>query len=342
MAFAAFDVVVDAGEQVRQLYAARLERLMALLPEAGAVRVLPSTVIGTAADVRARFAEEVESGNAEGLIVRLDSGMTYKLKPSIHLDTVILGYTTRADAPDVARSILAGVMHDDGRVQVVGSCGNLGSEEERRVLYATLAPLNATSTVRVASESGGLYTFVNPELVAEIRVTDLQRERSDGSATTTQTLRFSDSGWRVEGTAPCARPIHPVLERLRTDKSVNPTDVRFAQVEPFVVRRVEVKPAGAVSTTPLSTVLVRRVWTKETKGVVAVRKLLVWRTNKEQVNPAFPAYVVHWTDYSPGRASPLDREVRLARDEASAKAIADELIAANVKKGWSEVGGPEG
>ena len=51
----------------------------------------------------------------------------------------------------------------------------------------------------------------------------------------------------------------------------------------------------------------------------------------------FPAYVIHWTDYSGGRASPLDREVRLAPDEAGAMKIADLMVEENIKKGWNKV-----
>jgi hypothetical protein len=82
----------------------------------------------------------------------------------------------------------------------------------------------------------------------------------------------------------------------------------------------------------------REVWTKTTKGQLAVRKLLVWQTNKAEGSQRYPAYVVHWTDYSAGRAEPLDRDVRPAPDEAAAQAIAQEFIDANIKKGWEKVG----
>ena len=81
----------------------------------------------------------------------------------------------------------------------------------------------------------------------------------------------------------------------------------------------------------------REVWTKEAKGQVAIRKLLIWKTNKEKIATSYPAYVVHWTDYSPTRAEPLDRDVRLAPDEAEAAKIAEALIGDNIKKGWNKL-----
>jgi hypothetical protein len=84
-----------------------------------------------------------------------------------------------------------------------------------------------------------------------------------------------------------------------------------------------------------SELIQRRVWTKEGSGKVDVRKLVMWKTNKESAG--YPSFVVHWTDYSSTRKSPLDREVRLAPNESEAKKIAEAMIADNIKKGWNEV-----
>ena len=84
-----------------------------------------------------------------------------------------------------------------------------------------------------------------------------------------------------------------------------------------------------------SEVIRRQVWSKEGSGKVDVRKLLIWKTNKESAG--YSAYVVHWTDYSSTRKSPLDREVRLAPNEKEAVKIAEAMIAENIKKGWSEL-----
>jgi hypothetical protein len=83
---------------------------------------------------------------------------------------------------------------------------------------------------------------------------------------------------------------------------VSAHDVRFAQV----ADRLPDSPASAVPNGPRppSTVLRREVWTKVTKGQQAVRKLVLWRTNNEGVDPSFPALVVYRTDYSATRGSP--------------------------------------
>ena len=85
---------------------------------------------------------------------------------------------------------------------------------------------------------------------------------------------------------------------------------------------------------PDSKLLRREVYIKEAKGKTAVRKLLVWKTNKEKVSEDHPGFVVHWTDYSPDRKDPIKRTVRLASSKKNATSIADKLIEDNVKKGW--------
>jgi hypothetical protein len=200
-----------------------------------------------------------------------------------------------------------------------------------------LQPLVATSQIRRASDSGGLYQFVQPKFVAEFTVTDLQGELSDGSRPMAQTATFGESGWVRAGSMPSASLIHPVLQRLREDKAADDTGVRFAQLQDYLPAPSAATAASA-STLPPSKLVRREVWTKTTKGQLAVRKLLVWQTNKAEGSQRYPAYVVHWTDYSAGRAEPLDRDVRPAPDEATAQAIAQEFIDANIKKGWEKVG----
>jgi len=132
---------------------------------------------------------------------------------------------------------------------------------------------------------------------------------------------------------PGPKLIHPVMTGLLPDAKSDQATIGYDQVADYLPPLKVEKRAEKL---PESTVIRRDVWTKAAKGATAVRKLLVWKTNKEQDDPSYPAYVVHWTDYSAGRATPLDRDVRLAPDEKSALAIAEDLIAENIKKGWEK------
>jgi hypothetical protein len=332
LCFAAFDLLSEPDQPIPP-YAERLVRLRELVATTSQHWVI-ETFEDVATDALVGlYDEHVASGNYEGLIVRTRDGMIYKVKPSHSIDAVILGYTVKADHADGVRSILLGLVHEDNTVQVLGACGNVGSDEERKKLLKTLEPMKVESSYRHASDSGGLYHFVKPALVAEIKVTDLQAEKSDGTGITSMALRFDGHCWSAAGPRPGVAILHPSLLRLREDKQPDAVDARFAQVADWV--RKEQGIAGGPEL-PASTLLRREAWKKETKGKLAVRKLVVWKTNKEQSNLAFPAFVVHWTDYSAGRGTPLDREVRLAIDEATAMQIADKMVADNIKKGWDK------
>lgn len=333
IAFTAFDIVRHADKVPPATYRDRHLLLQELIQSSPQLSVIEIEEMQPAS-VKSRFDDEVVSGASEGLIVRLPSGLIYKLKPTITIDAVIVAYTVKANSPELVRSILLGLMHPSGEIQVLGGCGNLGSDQDRKNLLEKISESKVPSSIRYASDGGGLYTFVKPEVVVEVRVTDLQADKTDGSLSLSTVALFAEGEWKGIRTTACPRPIHPVLERVREDKIVNSTDIRFDQISPYLIEKSN---DDRNSDLPKSEVLRREVWTKEAKGQLAVRKLLVWKTNKEKIDSSYPAFVVNWTDYSPSRASPLDREVKIAPDVETANVIADSLVEENVKKGWSKI-----
>jgi len=330
LCFGAFDFVKSQDTETQAIYTERLGALKKLLQPTENLFVIDSQEIGYK-QLSERFESEVASGKSEGLIARLATGLIYKLKPAITIDAAVIAYTPNADK---ARSLLLGLMMPDGKMQIFGGCGNLGSDENRKKLFKLLDPIKTKSSIRYASDTGSLYTFVNPKLVVEIKVTDVQAEHSDGGISKAMLLEFSDNQWINLGMENCPRPIQPVLVGLREDKIVNPTDVRFDQIVGFAATNGRKKKPQELSQ---SSVIRREVWVKETKGIKAIRKLVVWKTNKHESDDRFPNYVLHWTDYSPGRTSQLDREVKLAPDEKSANHLADSMIEENIKKGWEKI-----
>lgn len=332
--FCAFDVVRGNEALEQQGYDARYGFIKSAFSNAEAIEVVRHIQLESASEIATLFADKVLSGNAEGLIVRLPTGLIYKVKPIVEFDALVVAYTSRLERPNEARSVLLALAVDENKYQVVGACGNLGTDDDRVAMFERLAPMACDSAVRISSDSGGLYKFVKPSLVVQIKVTDLQTERADGGASLGHRIELNEKGWSSVGMFPTARLIHPVLLRTREDKQVNTHDVRVSQLGAFLSLSNENDPSG--DELAKSEILRREVWVKETKGVKAVRKLLVWKTNKDEMNTSMPAFVVHWTDYSPGRASPLDREVKLAPTLDSATEIADQLVEANIKKGWEK------
>jgi hypothetical protein len=132
---------------------------------------------------------------------------------------------------------------------------------------------------------------------------------------------------------PMVSVISPQFIRIRDDKEFNPTDVRISQVTDLVpVAMADI--AASEMKMAKSSIQEREVYTKVLKGETMVRKFVRWKTNKESDGGEFPAYVVHYTDFSPNRKTPLTREVRVSNSETQIKELWDELKKSNIKKGW--------
>jgi len=332
--FCGFDIVELNNAPVAQPYSERYQQLQAFLPETGSLHYVTSQVLNTPQDINATFQTEVLDAKAEGLVVRHENGLIYKIKPQIHLDAAIIGYSVKTDQPQLIRSMLLGIMDQDQQWIILGPIGNIGDDQQRKLLFEQLNTEKSDSNIRYANSAGSLYNFVTPKIVVEVAVTDLQGELTDGTIPSTVQATFGDQTWRRNGQSYCPKMLHPVMKRVRADKSVSYDDIRVEQVTPYLGALRHAQNNQGLKE---STLIRRQVWTKETKGQMAVRKLVVWKTNKETDDPRYPAFVVHWTDYSPGRAKPLDRDVRPLADEASALAMADQFIEQNIKKGWQPI-----
>jgi len=85
-----------------------------------------------------------------------------------------------------------------------------------------------------------------------------------------------------------------------------------------------------------SKLLDRVVYTKVMKENLMVRKLLLWKTNKEDTTE-FPAFVVYLTDFSPNRKTPLERDIKVASSEKTARVLFKEIAEKNFVGGWEKV-----
>lgn len=332
------DLAPDAYDSTGRVpfedYGKVLFALRALISGGKRLQVVPTEDVPDHAGLRRLWQTWVEAGKAEGMVVR-SQGRTSKVKPVLTFDAVIVGYIERGEDPTQIRSILLAMMREDGTFQLVARCGNFAGEEERRAVLARVKDTEVPSNYREASSEGAVYRFIRPSVVVEVKATDVQSEHGDGDPVERMVLHWDGTAWRAAANRPSVSVLHPVFLRFRDDKQVDTTDVRIAQL----LDRVSVAAVDervAVVERPASTVVLRRVWTKETKGALAVRKVVGWATHKSD-DARWPAYAACWTDYSPGRAQPLQREVVTAPDEATLRALVDGLVAENIKKGWTEV-----
>jgi len=337
LGFKAFDLVTDGDEDMLPTpYEQRWARLQELL--ASGRRVAPVTTLEGAVDTALQCWDEwVDAGKCEGLVVRTEQGLVCKVKPQLHIDVVVLGFGERRTASQrEIRELIVGLMRDDGSFHVLGTVAGGLTETDKVTWFRRLDPMVVPSSFRMANSEGTLCRFVRPEIVLQVRCSDLIDSDSRDAPLRRMALGFdAETGWTPLGILPIVSMIHPVIEREREDKPVEPAHVGLDQVYaylPFAGRADKPQERSL----PDAEVLERKVWTKMARGTTAVRKYVTIATNKADHDPDHPPYVAWFTDFSATRKEPLKTTIRVASTPDKLQAHVDAWMGKNIKRGWNE------
>ncbi len=334
--FAPFDIMSFNGQQAKSPVEETVDQLHRLFGSGERVCPPQTQRINDPAEITKLFARWVEDEGEEGLIVRSDFAGLFKVKPRHNLDAVVIGFTeSTGQRQGLLHDILVAVRRPDEAFQVLTRIGGGFSEDERREMLSDLKDLVAQSEYAEVNGDHVAYQMVRPEWVVELSCLDLISQNTRGGPISRMTLDWDDSGsiYRVLRRLPLCSVISPQFVRRREDKSTSVTDIRIAQVSdrvdvPWVERNAR------QMTLPGSELLRREVYTKASKGQTMVRKFVMWKTNKETHSDEFPAYVIHCTDYSPGRKNPLARDIRVSDDRTQVDELWQSLKDQNLKRGW--------
>jgi hypothetical protein len=226
--------------------------------------------------------------------------------------------------------LLLALITSSGRYQSIGRVRTGWGRRESQELATRLTARACASSP--TADRRTMCRFVRPELVVEVRCNDILA--ADSAEEPIRRMAFdygAQTDWLPLGPSPSASMINPVFVRIRDDKQVQRPDVRFEQVSDIVSVAPE---SSAPVELPLSSVLRREVYTKATRGRQAVRKLVAWATNKHDVDRRFPRFAILFTDYAPEREQSLKTELRVASCVQNLDALADDWLAANIKRGW--------
>ena len=282
-------------------------------------------------EVQEIFDEWVGGEGAEGLVVHSESHIVWKVKERHTIDAAVIGYTT---AERGIRDLMFAVRRPDGLFQmfVLGSTGL--TDEQRADIAQRLSTKHVESQYVLSDSRGIAYQMVKPELVFEISVLELVARGNDDKIKMNPLLKFDEAqGWLMEGTTPGVTALGITLERERTDKQPNETDVRISQL-------TDICPFEEVENSKLSTLnsqlLERHVYKKVSGEKVMLHKFLLWKTNKEQ-SGRYPAYIIYHTDYSSARKEMIKRDMLYSNDEQQIRDLLAAEIADNIKKGWEEI-----
>lgn len=338
--FVAFDLIESDGAAPPARYADVMARLQKWLGGGQRVGAVATTLVKSEGEIEAQFARYVSTEGGEGLVLRSDSAGRFKLKPRHNLDAVVIGFTA-ASEPDrrgMLHDLLLALRRADGSLHVLGHVGTGFSDEERRSLLSDCNDRLVASDYSEPSDHHVAYQMVRPELVVEISYLDVVTQSTRGAGIDRMTLSWDAAAGRYSPLRrlPLASLISPVFIRRREDKACNDSDVRLAQLsDRFDISKTEVNARQL--TLPKSAILRREVYTKTLKGQTLVRKLLLWQTNKADSGD-FPAYVLHLTDFSPTRKTPLERQIRVSSSREQIDLLWAELFEQNIVKGWTRAG----
>jgi len=336
LGFAAFDVLQLAGESQMTNSFLESQTILENLPTDGLFHLIEQKKISKE-ELGKMYNQRVIDEGHEGIVCRsADTPVIYKIKPRHNIDVVIVGFTERPGEQSV-RSLLTALVRQDGSFQIFSKIGTGIDEDLRRDLYRKLKPTEVASAYKETDKNHTLFTMVKPEVIVEMAFHDIIVEKSSGKAISKAVLSFDDeNGYDVLQSERFLAVLAPVFKRFREDKEVNASDLRLTQLAEFV-ELDNLDAPSRIQNLAKSDVLQREVYTKAAKKLTNVRKLISWKTNKDETDELFPAFAFCYVDYSPGRKMPLKRVLRTANTADEIDEIFNEFKENEIKKGWALV-----
>ena len=327
--FGVFDVLEIDGNPPPTDLKEKIKLIQDLIKEPGAVFCIEQNYFESRKDI-VTFYESV-AADYEGAVVKSANGIINKIKKTITLDLVVLGYAETNDPENnTLRELLLGVVLDDGNFQILTKCGTGYKDAERKSILETLQKTIVPSEFTEVSGAKTAFVMVKPEMVVEISCLDLNSTTTNGSIRK-PVLNFStDKGYTIIDQSNTLSCFAPVFVKIRDDKQANSKDSGALQAYAIVSPEEE---TSGVESSVLSEIILREVYCKEGKTATAVRKIMGIKTNKENTGLYAP-YMVVYTDFSADRSSPLDQDVFLSYSEEEMKTTFEAVKLENIKKGW--------
>jgi hypothetical protein len=327
--FGVFDILEIDGNPLPTDLKEKIKLMQELIKEPGAVFCIEQNYFESRKDI-VTFYESV-AADYEGVVVKSANGIINKIKKTITLDLVVLGYAETNDPENnTLRELLLGVVLDDGNFQILTKCGTGYKDAERKSILETLQKTIVPSEFTEVSGTKTAFVMVKPEMVVEISCLDLNSTTINGSIRK-PVLNFStDKGYTIIDQSNTLSCFAPVFVKIRDDKQANSKDAGALQAYAIVSPEEE---TSGVESSVLSEIILREVYCKEGKTATAVRKIMGIKTNKENTGLYAP-YMVVYTDFSADRSSPLDQDVFLSYSEEEMKTTFEAVKLENIKKGW--------
>jgi hypothetical protein len=282
------------------------------------------------------FKDKIEKNNFEGLILRNDSQI-YKLKMEETADLLVTGFTLGSKTHQV-RSVSLGYYLNDNEIIHIGSCGAFDSETLKKNLFKKLDRLKITSNFQKIASNGTAYIFVKPEIVVEVKLLEMQGDKSNDQPIRHLKFEFKDNKLNATGKARSVSILNSKIINIRSDKKASLDDCGLNQI--IKISGIPKEEFKEVSNKDLlkSKTLKKEIFKKEGKKGIAIKKFLFWKSNKEKTKD-YPSYLCYFLDYSEGRSDQIKRKLYPFEDEKLGLDYLRKLIDENIKKGWEKYSG---
>ena len=281
-----------------------------------------------------KFFDDCLQNDSEGIILRNDANII-KVKKQESIDAVILGYTLELDQKTL-RSVSFGSFKSSNEIIFIGSSGNFDSSINQSDLLSQLQKLNVECDYIQIASNGTAYQFVKPEIVISVDFYDTQIEKSDQQPIKKPIFSISNDSLRCIGKNQSMSFLASTISAVRSDKEANTDQCGLSQLtritglnEDYFDLSLDLENLAKSEITKIQT------FVKESKKGKAIRKFILWKTNKEKTG-VFPPYVFYYLDYSEGRKDPIKRDLNPFDDEKKALNFFNLAIEENIKKGWEE------
>jgi hypothetical protein len=334
LGLAVFDLVQVNDEPVTEV-AKVFQSLEKWFGKGKTVHPVEHRKVDTTDKILEAFTEWVVGEGAEGVVVRHDSAGLFKIKTRHNIDVAIIGFSEGTDdRKGMLHDLLVAVIRDDGTFHEFTRVGGGFTDEDRKEFVKTLRKRVAPSEYVAVNNDYVAYEMIKPGPVIEISCLDLIAERARGGPVNRMVLEWDGKRYKALSRMPLVSVISPQYISLRDDKEAVVDDVNIRQVNDLV-KVPEIDKSAHIDQAEPSKVIERQVYVKTMKGNKMVRKLMMWKTNKED-RPDFPAYVVYLTDFSPNRQNPLERDIKIGSTEKDARKLFDALAEKNFIGGWEK------
>jgi len=335
VSLAVFDISELNGESVDSADAV-FKKLKTWFGKGKLAHAAEHVVADKAETIEDKFTEWVIAEGAEGVVVRHDRLGYYKIKLRHNLDAAVIGFSEGTDnRKGMVHDLLVAVMRTDGTYHELARVGGGFREEDRKEIFKDLRKRVVPSEYVAVNNDYVAYEMIGPGPVIEMSFLDLIPESSKGDPVKRMVLDFDGKQYAALSRMPLVSVISPQFVRIREDKEANVEDVNIRQVTDLVRVPDADEPARA-GELKKSKLLDRQVYKKTMRGADMVRKLLLWRTNKEETGD-FPGFVVYGTDFSPNRQTPLERDIKIASSEKAARELFTDMAKKYFVGGWEKV-----